>query len=331
MEVMRAIVQSGYGHPTDVFAEAEVTAPVITADDQVLIRVEASSVNPADWVGATGEPYIGRLSMGLRGPKHPIPGKDLAGAVEAVGSAVDRFSVGDRVWGEVAAGACAERLVVTEDAVAPMPSTMAFADAAAVPVAGLTALQGLRDHGRVKEGHRVLIIGASGGVGHYAVQLAKALGAEVTGVCSTAKVAMVTELGADHVVDYTEADPTTDGGPYDVIFDLVGRHRWRDYDRVLADDGVLVPCAGYQHGRWFGPMGWVLGLMGRAMVGKRSVRMFVASYDNDDMATLAAHADRGELRSVIDRRVPLAETARALAYMSEGHTRGKNVIEIDPD
>lgn len=323
---MKAITQQTYGGP-DVLRLADVATPTITGDHQVLVRVRASSVNPADWVTLTGRPYLARPSLGLRRPKQEIPGKDVAGTVDAVGASVTRFAVGDDVFGELPGGAYAEHVATDEHDLAAMPPELSFDEAAAIPVAGLTALQGLQKAG-VRGGHRVLIIGASGGVGTFAVQVAKALGAEVTGVCRTRNIELVAGIGADHVIDYTVDDPTQTGEEYDVIFDLVGRHRWRDYDRVLAPDGVLLPCAGYRHGTVLGPMRWVLGLMARAALSKRSVTMFIATQTDEDMATLRRLVADGELRTVIDRRFTLAETADALRHQGEGHAQGKSVITV---
>ncbi|MEL7158090.1 MAG: NAD(P)-dependent alcohol dehydrogenase [Actinomycetota bacterium] len=323
---MEAIVQSAYGGP-EVLESAEVPAPTIDDEHQVLIRVRASSVNPADWVMLTGTPYLARPSLGLRRPRNRIPGKDVAGTVEAVGSAVTRVAVGDDVFGELPAGAYAQYVVADEHAVVTMPPELSYEEAAAMPVAGLTALQGWQKAG-LAEGQRALVIGASGGVGTYAVQLAKALGAEVTGVCRTRNIELVRGLGADHVVDYTVDDPTRTGASYDVVFDLVGHHHWADYDRVLAADGVLLPCAGYRHGKVLGPMGWVLGLMARALRSDRSVKMFIANQNDEDMATLSRLVAEGKLRTAIDRQFTLTETADALRHQGEGHAQGKSVISV---
>ncbi len=237
---MKAIIQKAYGDPTRVLEFGDAPTPV-PGDDEVLVRVHASSVNPGDWFGVVGQPYVLRLAFGLGRPRRSIPGRDVAGTVEAVGAKVTRFRPGDRVYGELPGGGYAELVVAVADSLAPIPSTLDIAEAAAVPLAGGTALRGLRDAGRVREGQRVLVNGASGGVGTFAVQIARSLGAEVIAVCHTRNIDLIRSIGADEVIDYTVDDFTEPGGsrrPYDVIFDLIGNPTISEYRRVLSPTGV---------------------------------------------------------------------------------------------
>ena len=239
---MRALVHHKYG-TLDVLELRDVDKPALT-DDGVLVRVHASSVNPAEWYAVTGRPYVARPTMGLRGPKDAVPGADFAGTVEAVGSAVTGLRPGDAVFGGTSSGAFAEYVCVREAAVAAKPANVTFEQAAVVPTAAVTALQGLRDKGRIRPGQKVLVNGASGGVGTFAVQLAKAFGAEVTGVCSTRNVDLVRSLGADRVIDYARDDFTSDGQRYDLLLDVAGSRSWRECRRVLDDKATLVLVGG---------------------------------------------------------------------------------------
>jgi NADPH:quinone reductase-like Zn-dependent oxidoreductase len=324
---MRAIVQHRYGSAA-VLQVAEVDKPSI-GDTDVLVRVHASSVNPADWHFVTGKPYLVMRPMsGLRAPRRTIPGRDLAGTVEAVGSGVTALQPGDEVFGEADGGSFAEYISVPDDGVGRKPASLSFEEAAAVPLAGLTALQGLRDHGKVQAGHKVLINGASGGVGHFAVQIAKSMGAEVTGVCSTRNLDLVRSLGADHVVDYTTDDFTVAADRYDVMLDLVGNRSWRDCRRVLSPAGVYLPCTDQQGGNWLGPVPWMAGRFLRSLLASQKVAFYVASQTPQDLAALTELAEAGKLRPVLDRRFTLAEVPDAIRHQEAGRRRGKTVITI---
>jgi NADPH:quinone reductase-like Zn-dependent oxidoreductase len=257
---MKAIAHHRFGL-RDGLELREVDTPALT-DDGVLVRVRASSVNPAEWFVVTGRPYLARPAMGLRRPKDLVPGADFAGTVEAVGSAVTGLRPGDAVFGGSGSGTLAEYLCVRETVV-PKPANLSFEQAAAVPTGAVTALQGLRDKGRIRPGQAVLINGASGGVGTFAVQLAKAFGAEVTGVCSTRNVELVRSLGADHVIDYTREDFTRGGRRYDLLLDVAGSRSWPECRRVLHRDATLVVVGGPKTNRWLGPLGHVAGMLWR--------------------------------------------------------------------
>jgi NADPH:quinone reductase-like Zn-dependent oxidoreductase len=322
---MKAIVYDRYG-PPDVLELREVDQPAV-GDDQVLVRVHASSVNPADWHIMTGTPYIARLAGGLRTPKVQIPGIDLAGRVEAVGGSVTRFRPGDEVFG-AGTKAFAEYAGVPEDGLALKPANLTFEQAAAVPVAGVTALQGLRDKGRLQPGQKVLIIGASGGVGTFAVQLAKAFGADVTGVCSTRNADRVRSLGADQVVDYTQEDFARSGQRYDLVFQVAGTASPSDCRRVLNPKGTLVLCSGEGGGRLLGPVGRIIGALARSRLWSQRAVMWIANTTSKDLLDLKRRIEAGEVTPVIDRRYPLAEAPEALRYQGAGHTQGKTVITM---
>jgi NADPH:quinone reductase-like Zn-dependent oxidoreductase len=321
---MKAIVYERYG-PPDVLELREVDEPA-AKDDQVLVRVHASSVNPLDWHMMTGTPYIARLGGGLRAPKKDqTPGVDLAGRVETVGDKVTRFRPGDEVFG-TGTKTFAEYACAPVDQLAPKPANLTFEQAAAVPVAGITALQGLRDKGRLQPGQRVLIIGASGGVGTFAVQLAKAFGADVTGVCSTRNVDRVRSLGADQVVDYTQEDFTRRGERYDLVFQVAGTRSPSDLRRVLNPKGTLVLCSGEGGGRLLGPLGRIAGALVRSRFWSQRAVTWIANTSSKDLLDLKQLIEAGKVTPMIDRRHPLAEAPEALRYQGAGHTQGKTVI-----
>ena len=324
---MKAIVQHRYGSP-DVLALQEIDKP-IPADNEVLVQVHASSVNARDWHVMRGDPYLARLSFGIRRPKVDIQGTDFAGVVDAVGRDVHRFGPGDEVFGE-GEGAFAEYVRAPDGTVEVKPANLTFEQAAAVPLAGNTALMGLRDLGRVQPGQQVLINGASGGVGTFAVQIAKSFGAEVTGVCSTRNVELVGSLGADHVVDYTVEDFARSGRRYDVVFDLVGNRSLSDFRRALTPAGTLVLSGGgvSEGGSLFGPMGLFLKAQVLArFVGHRLVA-FTAKPTRENLATLRELAESGKLTPSIDRTYPLSEAAEAIRYLEVEHARAKVVITV---
>jgi NADPH:quinone reductase-like Zn-dependent oxidoreductase len=324
---MKAIVHDRYG-PPDVLRFQEVDKPV-PAGNEVLVRVRAAAVNARDWHFMRGDPYLARAAFGLRTPKVRIRGTDFAGVVEAVGGDVTRFRAGDEVYGEVEA-AFAEYVSVPDDLVERKPANLSFEQAAAIPLAGNTALMGLRDVARVQPGQRVLINGASGGVGTFAVQLAKSFGAQVTAVCSTRNAELVRSLGADHVVDYTREDFTRAGQRYDVVFDLVGNRSLADLRRALTPTGTLVLSGGgvSEGGSLVGPIGLVV--KGRLLA--RFVRHRVTTLDavpsGANLATLRELAEAGTLTPVIDRSHPLSETAEAIRYVEEEHARAKVVLTV---
>ena len=323
---MKAIVQDTYG-ATDVLQLRDIDKPEI-ADDEVLVRIHAAGVDRGVWHLMTGLAYPIRLAgYGLRAPKTPVPGMDLAGVVEAVGKDVTRFQPGDEVFG-IGKGAYAEYARAPEKKLAPKPANLTFEQAAAVAISGLTALQGVRDHGRVEPGQKVLIIGASGGVGTFAVQLAKAFGAEVTAVCSTTKVDLVRSLGADHVIDYTRDDFAKGQQRYNVILDIGGNASLSRLRRALAPKGTLVIVGGETGGRWLG--GYDRQLRARLLsrfVGQ-NLRSFINSENYQDMIVLTELIEAGKVTPVIDRTYPLTEVPKAIRYLEEGHARGKLVITV---
>ena len=324
---MKAFVYEKYG-PPDVLELREVAEPVVAADE-VLIRVHAASVNPVDWHTMTGTPYLVRLEAGLRKPKREGLGVDFAGAVEAIGRDVTRFQPGDEVFG-ARSGAFAEYVCVREDrAVALKPANLTFEEAAAVPVAAISALQGLRDKGQIQSGQRVLINGASGGVGTFAVQIAKSFGAEVTGVCSTRNVDTARSIGADHVIDYTKEDFTKDGGRYDLLLDIAGNRSWSDYMRVLDEQASLVVVGGPKGNRWIGPLSQAVKLRLRSLAGRRRVvAPFLAKIKREDLVVLQDLLETGAVTPVLDRHYSLSEVPEALRYLGEGHARGKVVVTV---
>jgi NADPH:quinone reductase-like Zn-dependent oxidoreductase len=325
---MKAIVQDEYGSP-DVLELRDTDKPEI-GDDEVLVRVRAAGVNPGDWAITGGLPYIARPVYGLRKPKNAVRGTDVAGTVEAVGAGVTRLRPGDEVFGWCGGlgGAFAEYAAASEDALALKPANLTFQQAAAVPMAGLVALQALRDHGNVRARQKVLINGASGGIGTFAVQIAKALGAEVTGVCSTKNVDMVRSIGADRVIDYTREDFTRSGQRYDFILDNVANHSLSDLRRALTPTGTLVPNGGGFDNHWFASAGRVMGahVLNR-FVGHR-LRPFLVSPKLEDLVALKELIEAGKVTPVIDRAYPLSETPKAVGHVGGGHARGKISITV---
>lgn len=323
---MKAIVQREYGPPLEVLRYEDVDDPR-PGDGEVAVQVRAAGVNALDWHLVTGEPRVMRVvGMGLRRPKRSGVGRDVAGVVEAVGAGVTRFHPGDEVFGWCT-GAFAELVVTREDSLVAKPPNVSFEQAAAVPVAAITALQGLHDQGEVADGDRVLITGASGGVGTFAVQLAKHLGAEVTAVCSTRNLELVRSIGADHVVDYTREDFTTSGRRYDVILDIAGRPSLLGCRRSLQPGGRLV-LAGGEGGRWVGPLPRMARALLLGLGGDRTMRAFEAKETQEDTLVLAELLAAGHLTPVIDRTYDLPAAPEAVRYLEEGHTQGKVVVTI---
>jgi NADPH:quinone reductase-like Zn-dependent oxidoreductase len=323
---MKAIVQDTYGE-TDVLELRDIDKPEI-ADDEVLVSVHAAGVDRGVWHLMTGLAYPIRLAgYGLRAPKTPVPGMDLAGVVEAVGKDVTRFRPGDEVFG-IGKGAYAEFARAPENKLAPKPANLTFEQAAAVAISGSTALQAVRDKGHVGPGHKVLIIGASGGVGTYAVQLAKAFGAEVTGVCSTTKVDMVRSIGADHVIDYTRADFADGEQRYDVILDIGGNRSLSHLRRALAREGILVLVGGEEGGRWLGGMDRQLRMLLVSPFVGQTLRSLISKENHEDLIVLKELVEAGTVTPVIDRTYPLTEVPKAIRYLEEGHARGKVVITV---
>jgi NADPH:quinone reductase-like Zn-dependent oxidoreductase len=323
---MKAIVNTKYGSP-DVLALKEVEKPT-PEDDEVLIKVHAASVNAADWHLLRADPFLIRLMAGLLKPKKTILGSDIAGRVEAVGRNVKEFQLGDEVFGDISGcgwGGFAEYVSVSESVLVLKPTNITFEEAAAVPMAAVTALQALRDKGQIQTGQKVLINGASGGVGTFAVQIAKSFGAEVTGVCSTGKIDMVRSIGADHVIDYTQEDFTRNGQRYDLIIAANGYHSISEYKRALSSKGIYVMTGGsiaqmYQ-AMLLGP--WI------SMAGSKKMGNLMTKPKKKDLALLKELLEAGKVVPVIDRRYPLSEVAEAIRYLEEGHAQGKVVITIE--
>jgi NADPH:quinone reductase-like Zn-dependent oxidoreductase len=324
---MKAIVCPKYG-PPDVLQLQEVEKPT-PKEDEVLVKVHAASVNAYDWHLLTADMFLVRLmGGGLLRPKKAIPGVDIAGRIEAAGSNVKQFRPGDEVFGDISAcgnGSFAEYVSVPENALALKPATLSFEEAAAVPMAAVTALQGLRDEGRIQAGQKVLINGASGGVGTFAVQIAKAFGAEVTAVCSTRNFDMARTLGADRVIDYTKEDFTRNGQTYDLILAANGYHPLSAYKRALTPQGIYV-MAGGKPGQIFQAM-----LLGSSMSenGGKKLGGFTAKANQKDLVMLKELVEAGKVVPVIDKRYPLSEAAEALRYLGAGHARGKVVITVE--
>jgi NADPH:quinone reductase-like Zn-dependent oxidoreductase len=323
---MRAITQSRYGTvPEDVMRLDQVTKPGI-GDDEVLIQVRAAAVDRGTWHVMAGQPYLMRLlGFGFRGPRNKVPGLDVAGPVVAVGPAVTRFAAGDEVFG-IARGSFAEFAAAREGTLACKPAALSFEQAAAVAVSGLTALQGLRDAGRIKPGQKVLVIGASGGVGSYAVQIARSFGAEVTGVCGTAKAGLVRSIGADHVIDYTQADFADGQRHYDLILDIGGNSRLSRLRRALTPRGTLVIVGG-EGARWTG-VGRQLRALALSVLIRQRLTTFVSRHRQADLDTLHQLIETGQVTPVVERTYPLAEAPRAVRDLHAGHARGKIAITI---
>jgi NADPH:quinone reductase-like Zn-dependent oxidoreductase len=323
---MKAIVQETYGS-TEVLEHREIDRPVIAADE-VLVAVRAAGVDRGVWHRMTGLPYPIRLTgNGLRAPSRTNPGGDVAGVVAAVGEGVTRFQPGDEVFG-IGRGAFAEYAQAPENKLALKPANLGFQQAAVVGVSGLTALQGLRDHGHVEPGQKVLVIGASGGVGTFAVQLAKVFGAEVTAVCTTTKQEMVRALGADHVIDYTQDDFANGDRRYDVILDIGGNASLSRLRRALAPDGTLVIAGGETDGRWLGGSDrQIRALVLSRFVGQR-LTTFVCNENHEDLTVLAGLIESGQITPVVDRSYALSEVPEAIWYLEQGHARGKVAITV---
>jgi NADPH:quinone reductase-like Zn-dependent oxidoreductase len=324
---MKAVVYHSYGSP-DVLKCDEVEKPA-AGDNQVLIRVRAASVNPLDWHGMRGKPYIMRMMGGFRTPKSTRLGCDVAGEVEAVGRNVTQFKPGDHVFGgTIGIGAFAEYACVPEPALVMKPDSITFEQAASVPVAGFSALQGLRDKAHVQPGQRVLINGAAGGVGTFAVQIAKSLGADVTGVCSTRNVEMVRSIGADRVIDYTREDFTKGGQLYDVIFDSVGNHSLSACRRVLNPKGICVVVTG-PNGPWLGPLARFIQALALSPFVSQKLVPFIAKVSKEDLVILRELILAGKVTPVIDMCYSLSDAAEAIGYVEEGHARGKVVVTVE--
>ncbi len=316
---MKAIVYTKFG-PPDVLQLKEVEKP-IPKDNEILIKVQAASVNPYDWRHLRADPFFIRfMGAGLLKPRHQILGADIAGQVEAVGSKAKQFQPGDEVFGEGSYGGFAEYVCADEKRFVHKPAYLTFEEAAAMPMAALTALQGLRDKGQIQAGQKVLINGASGGVGTFAVQIAKSFEAEVTGVCSTTKMDLVSSIGADHVIDYTQEDVTKNKQPYDLIFDVAAYRSSSEYRRILSSRGIYV-VAGGSIARMFQ-------LMLKSLTGVKNMRVMVANISQKDLLFITELIRAGKVRPIIDKRYPLNETAEAVRYLEEGHARGKVVITV---
>jgi NADPH:quinone reductase-like Zn-dependent oxidoreductase len=323
---MKGAVYDRYG-PADVVKISDIEKPV-PKDGEVLIRVRAASVNPADWHFMRGTPYFLRMMTGLRKPKNRRLGADVAGQIEAVGSKVTQFKPGDEVFG-ICRGAFGEYACPSESAVAMKPDNVTFEHVASVPVAALTALQGLRDKGHIQAGQKVLINGASGGVGTFAVQIAKWFGAEVTGVCSTRNVEMVRSLGADRVIDYTREDFTQSGQRYDLIYDCSGNHSFSACRRVLNRKGIHVGVGG-PSGKWMiGALASLITALLLSRFRSRKLVTFLAKASEKDLTLLGELMQAGKVTPVIDRRYRLSEVAEAIRYLETGHARGKVVITME--
>ena len=321
---MKAIVHVRYGSP-DALELAEVDMPSIE-DHQVLVRVHASSVNPAEWYGVMG-PFFARAGSGLRRPKRPSIGADVAGRVEAVGRDVKEFQPGDEVWG-TSGGSWAEYAPAREVRLVPKPANVSFEEAASVPIAAITALQALRDHGHVQPGQKVLINGASGGVGTFAVQLAKSLGADVTAVCSTRNVEQTRSLGADRVVDYTQEDFTRSGERHDLLLDIAGSRPLRQLRRVLTPKATVVVVGARMKAQGLGPLPHIFGTMVASWFRSQKVKFFVAKINKEDLQFLNELLAAETVKPVIDRTYELSEVSNALRYLGEGHARGKLVLSV---
>lgn len=322
---MKAIVSKKYGSP-DVLEVTEMEKPIPT-DNQVLVKIHASSVNYGNLVLLKGEPFLARFAFGLLKPKYMIPGGDIAGQVEAVGKDVKLFSLGDQVFGDLSGcgwGGFAEYVAVPENALALKPDNMSFEEAAAVPMAAVTALQGLRDKGKIQSGQKVLINGASGGVGTFAVQIAKSFGAEVTGVCSTRNIDILGSIGADHIIDYTKENFTQNSERYDLILAVNGSHPISEYKRTLRPNGIFVHVGGSES-QLFQSM--VLGPL-ISMTGSKKIGSFLQRANQNDLVVMKELLEAGKVKPVIDKRYKLDEVPEAFKYFDEGHAQGKVVITV---
>jgi NADPH:quinone reductase-like Zn-dependent oxidoreductase len=322
---MKAIVQDKFGAPDDVLGLKEIDKPAVEEDD-VLVRVHAASIHIGDSYGMRGVPYIMRPVFSLSRAKNRVPGTDIAGTVETVGKSVTHLKPGDEVFGWCK-GAFAEYVAVSQDALALKPANLTAEQAAAVGVSAFTALQALRDHGKVEPGQKVLITGASGGVGTFAVQIAKSFGADVTGVCSTRNVDTVRSIGADHVIDYTQEDFLRSGQRYDLILDNVGNHSLSDTRAALTPNGTLLANGAPVSG-WVGGLGHVAKASVVSLFVRQQGRPFVSMPNKEDLATLAELARAGKITPVIDRTYPLSETAVAMTHVGEGHAQGTTIITM---
>ena len=329
---MKAIVFTKYG-PLDSLKLEEIQKPT-PGDDEVLVKVHASSVNYNNLIRVTGKLFLARLmGIGLLKPKYKIPGNDIAGRVEAVGRNVKQFQPGNEVFGDLSMcghSAYAEYVSVPENAIALKPANISFEEAAAVPEAALVALQGLRDKGQIQTGQKVLIYGASGGIGTFAVQIAKSFGAEVTGVCSTRNLDMVRSIGADHVIDYTKEDFTKNGQRYDLILATAGYRSIFDYKRALSPKGIYVATGGSMRGPKAMAQIFQAILLGPwiSMAGRKKLCILTLRINQKDLIIMKELIEAGKVKPVIDRRYPLSEIAEALRYYEEGHARGKVVITV---
>jgi NADPH:quinone reductase-like Zn-dependent oxidoreductase len=324
-DTMKSIVQDTYGS-ADVLRLAQIPRPEV-ADNDVLVRVHAAGLDRGTWHLMTGRPYALRLALGFRGPKNPVLGRDVAGTVVAVGSAVTRFSAGDDVFG-FSRGSFAEYAVAREDKLARKPANLTFEQAAVVPVSALTALRGLSDVGRVEPGQKVLITGASGGVGSYAVQLAKAFGAEVTGVCSTAKLDLVRSLGADHVIDYTREDFADGAHRYDLILDIAGNPSVSRLRRALTPTGTAVIAGGEEGGKLTGGMNRQLWALALSPFVRQRLAMYVFTERPGDLERITDLIEAGKVTPSIDRTYPLERVPEAMRHLEAGKVRGKVAITI---
>jgi NADPH:quinone reductase-like Zn-dependent oxidoreductase len=324
---MWAMTQNRYG-PASVIRKTSVARPAV-GDHEVLVRVLAAGVNPADWAIMRGLPYIARPVYGLRRPKQAVRGTDVAGIVEAVGPGVTLFENGDEVFG-CSLGSYAEYSVAPQDALALKPANLTFEQAASVPMAGTVALQAIRDHGKVGPGTCVLVNGASGGIGTFAVQIAKALGANVTGVASTSNLGLLRELGADHVIDYTRTDFTKSAQHYDLILDNVSNHSLTDLRRALTPTGMLIPNGGNFGNRWLASGGRIVRGIVLFKIGNQSLGNFLVSMNRDDLIALKVLIEAGSITPVLDRSYALGDAAAALEHVGRGHLRGKVTISMTP-
>ena len=321
---MRAIVQDSYG-PVDRWRLTEIARPQI-ADTEVLVKMRAAGIDRGTWHAMTGLPYLGRVYFGLRRPKRPVPGLDIAGTVVAIGAKVTRFAVGDEVFG-IGKGSFGEYAAAREDKLAPKPANVTFEQAAVVAISGLTALQSLRDAGRVKPEQHVLVIGASGGVGTFAVQIAKSLGAKVTGVCSAAKADLVSAIGADHVIDYTQGDFADGPQRYDLILDIAGNTPLPRLRRILTPRGTLVIVGGEDSGRWTG-LSRQLRAVALSPFVRQQLTIRIPKETHVDIQRLAELIEAGQLTPIVDRTYQLADAAGAMRHLEAGHARGKIAITI---